>query len=402
MAIAIEQDQAIHAEQVIRVDIRKLAAAATLCRKARPGKRSGISAWYYNVLIRGAHVYGGDPGETSVEVPHGGEYAHRAFPVPYDSITAAAKGRKGEAELRIGSITFADGATFAWKDNPDTTDHMQAMCVAGEAGDSGWIVDYDGATFRDAVATVAPSASSDETRPVLTGVYVDPDAGKWCATDSYRMMIASVPDASGFDRFGDSGAIIPASALRIAAAVKGADYYQVSAPAPNADWESNYAEVMAGFRVDTYAVTPMAVIRTRLIDGQYPNFAALIPEGFTTSVDCDGDALRCALQSAASVARQNSPVLLTADSTRDYLTVQVRNGGDDPTGEWFVSCKYHGDTDGEMVVGVNAEFAYDGAKCIGGNVITLNLISPMRPMLLVRPGDAGLNPHYVCMPIRVA
>ena len=117
MAIAIEQDQAVEQEQVIRADIRQLAAAATLCRKARPKFRHDIAAWRENVLVHGAYVYGGDPHETTVQAPHGGEYAHRAFAVPYDSITAAAKGRKGTVELRAGSITFDDGATFAWKDD---------------------------------------------------------------------------------------------------------------------------------------------------------------------------------------------------------------------------------------------------------------------------------------------
>lgn len=399
MAIAIEQGQAVEQEQVIRVDIRQLATATTLCRKARPKFRHDIAAWRENVLVHGAYMYGGDPMETTVQVPHGGEYAHRAFAVPYDSIVAAAKGRKGTAELRAGSITFDDSATFAWKDNADARDTMQAQRPIG-VDEDGWTVDYDGDTFRDAVATVAPSASKDATRPVLTGVYVDPDAGKWCATDSYRMMIASVPHAEGFDRFGGDGSIIPASAMRIAAAVKGADYYQVSVDG-DARSVVRYAEIMAGMRVDTFAASVSAVIRTRLLDGQYPNYSALVPDGFVVSVDCDGDALRAALQSAASVARQNSPTMLTADSTRKYLAVTVRNGDDDPTGEWYVPCQYHGDTAGELAVGVSAEYAHDGAKCVGGNVVTLNVISPVRPMLLTCAGDGGLNPHYVVMPIRL-
>ena len=70
MAIAIEQDQAVEREQVIRVDIRQIAAAAAFCRKARPGKRGGVAAWYVNVLVHGEYVYGGDPYETTVQAPH--------------------------------------------------------------------------------------------------------------------------------------------------------------------------------------------------------------------------------------------------------------------------------------------------------------------------------------------
>jgi DNA polymerase III sliding clamp (beta) subunit (PCNA family) len=75
--------------------------------------------------------------------------------------------------------------------------------------------------------------------------------------------------------------------------------------------------------VDTFAASVVAVIRTRLVDGQYPNYSALVPDGFAFSMDCDGDALRAALQSAASVAGKNNPARLTADSTRKYLTVRA-------------------------------------------------------------------------------
>lgn len=395
MAIAIEQDQAVEQEQVIRVDIRKLAAAATLCRKARPGRHGGVAAWYENVQVHGAYVYGGDPHETTVQAPHGGEYAHRAFAVPYDSIVAAAKGRKGEAWLRSTSIAFSDGATFTWNVNADDADSMDALRIVG-ADETGFTVTYTGDTFRDAVAMVAPSASKDDSRPVLTGVYVDAAAGKWVATDSYRMMIASVTDTANDAEQHDAGVIIPASALRIAAAAKGAESFQLSAPAHDARYVAQYAEVMAtaGSRV-------VAVLRIRVVEGQYPNYSALVPEGFAVSVDCDGDALRSALQAAASVARANSPVRLTADSTRKYLAVRAGNSGQGAAGEWYVPCQYHGDTDGELTIGANAAFVHDGAKCVGGNVVTLNVISPLRPMLLTSAGDGGANPHYVVMPIRL-
>ena len=406
MAIAIEQHNAMESGQSIRVDIRKLAAAATLCRKVRSSRRATAtgfaSAWHVNVLVHGGYVYGGDPFETTVQVPHGGEYAHRAFAVPYDSITAAAKGRTGDAELCAGSITFDDGAVFAWKDNAEHRDDMQAQRAA--AGDTEWAVRYAADTFFDAVATVAPSASADKSRPVLTGVYVDPMAEKWAATDSYRMMIASVPNADDDPILADSGETIPAKALRVAATVKRADRFQVRVSERNA--AIRYAEIMAADRNGA-----LAILCTRLIEAQYPNYSALIPEGFTVSADCDGDALRAALTSAASVARKPNPIVrLTAQSGASTLRVSVEGRADDPSGEWLVPCAYRGDSgtgtavpDGELTIGLNPCFALDGATCVGGDV-TVNIISPLRPALFTRAdnGDiSGFDPHYVVMPIRI-
>ena len=395
MAIAIEQDQAVEQEQVIRVDIRKLAAAATLCKKVRPSVRHG-SPWRDSVLVHGAYVYGGDALETYAQVPHGWQYVPEAFAVPYDTIVAAAKGRKGFAELTAGCLSFGDGATFAWRHDAETAAMMRDSL--SPIDETEWQATYAADMFRVAVAKITPSASADETRPVLTGVYVTTTFSEWCATDSYRMAVATVFSGRHDD---DGAAIIPAKALRVAASVKVADDYTITVSTPDSGVQYVELRAMASDPSDATRKRATTIIRTRVVQGQYPDYNKLTPDSFTLRVDCDGDALRYALKSAASVARKNAPIVLTADSCVDYVLVES-GSGDDARGEWRVPCLYVGDTAEPFRFGVNAEYARDGAECVGGDV-SLNLTDPLRPLLMTRTDAYQTNivARYLVMPIRI-
>lgn len=395
MAIAIQQDAETAAEQVIPVDIRKLAAAATLCRKVRPGKRAGQSAWHGNVLVHGTAIYGGDPHETTVQVQVAEDYAHRAFAVPYDSITAAAKGRKGTAELRFGSITFPDGTTFGWKHDGSATAEMQTQRPVGGVGEDGWVVDYDGGVFRDAVAATVPSASTDASRPVLTGVYVDPNIGQWHATDSYRMIVATVPDNGGFDCFGGDGAIIPASALKVAAAVKGADYFQVGADDVDGRYVNRYVEIVAGVRVDRTAAEMLAVITACVIPGQYPDCGKLIPEGAEYVLALDDAATAAVIAFGRSAGMANRPLTVTFGG--DSRAVILQHGSS--TSSVALRDPINGE---QQTVGLNAAFLADCLAAMPSGGVELHVISPLRPVTFrpCDPSQGAVEVTAVCMPVR--
>jgi len=387
MAIAVNETEFATGTDTLRVDIRELAAAAAFCRKARPRASAGRSAWHDNVVVRGGYVYGGDPYDTIVSVYLDGTQAHRAFTVPYDTIIAAAKGTKGTVELKSGgSIVRDDGAIFSWKADDSVTYDMFSHCYH-PVPDVDCQYSYCGDTFRNAVAMVTPTASGDDSRPVLTGVFLASD-GEWAATDSYRLIIASVPNDCAKALDGD-GTIVPASVLRLAATVKKAASFTVTIGGAIPRVEVRM--ISAQDRI-------MSTVTSRIVEGQYPNYANLVPTGFTATADCDGDLLRNALKAAASMWR-NAPITFTLDDSTSTLLVGAGSG--DTCGEWYVPCLYDtGATDGKLVIGVNVEFAADGANAIGGDV-SISVISGLRPLLMTATHDAGFNPRYVLMPIRI-
>ncbi len=131
--------------------------------------------------------------------------------------------------------------------------------------------------FIETVDRVAPSASRDETRPVLTGVLIHfaKNSVRMVATDSYRLSVKETPvESSLAEKF---QAIVPARTLlelsRIATAV--ADDTITILPTEN----------QMLFRVGGISLV------SRLIDGQFPNYRQLIPETFDYEVAVDHDEL---------------------------------------------------------------------------------------------------------------
>jgi DNA polymerase-3 subunit beta len=345
-------------------------------------------AWRDSVLVNGAYVYGGNPHGAIVSVHVDGITSHRGFTIPYDTIIAAAKGAKGTVLVSSdGSMVRDDGAIFSWGYDSTVVREMQDCIPPTAIGSVQSRRSYDGDTFRSAVATVTPSASKDDSRPVLTGVYLSPD-GEWAATDSYRLIVASVPSETVIE--GDGGVIVPASMLRLAASVKKADSFTVIIGG-NTPTSIDILVMSKEGRI-------LSVITERIIDGQYPNYTNLVPTDVLATMHCDGDLLRNALKAAASMW-PNAPITFTLDDSTSTLLVGAGSG--DTCGEWYVPCLYDsGATDGKLVIGVNVEFAADGANAIGGDV-TIEINGALRPMLMTRRDRGGFDARYVLMPIRI-
>ena len=136
--------------------------------------------------------------------------------------------------------------------------------------DHGRTFGVDRSTFLSAAQRVLRAASSDDSRPVLTGVLVEFASGvlTMAATDSYRMAVRTTPLEGGPPE--DLTAIVPARALsdlvRIAASVEGEGLEIVV--------EEN--QVLFG--------TGDVWLGARRIEGQFPEFRRLLPETFEHEV----------------------------------------------------------------------------------------------------------------------
>src|ERR671933_103257 len=123
-----------------------------------------------------------------------------------------------------------------------------------------------GGAFVSTVLKVARSASRDETRPVLTGILVSAsgDELRMVATDSYRLSVKETsleaPLAGSFE------ANVPARALQELTRIvqhEGAEQLSVAARANQVIFEAGGA-----------------VLSSRLIDGQFPNYRQLLPDAY--------------------------------------------------------------------------------------------------------------------------
>lgn len=237
-----------------------------------------------------------------------------------------------------------------------------------------------------ALQRVASCASTDETRPILTGVLVDTsDGGRLVATDSYRLAVCPLPGTM----HDDAAALnLPAVALRHAAKhLAGGEH----ATLRGGDDARGLVTLSIDGGQTVWAFPP--------IEGKYPAWRQLLPDGRDIPIVMEADRLELADAAAciAGVVANNAPFQLT-----------VRRGslqavGEHPDGlSVDEALPAHTNVwdhqDEEVTVGLNPGFL--GAALgtvLEGDRVTIGVTNPVRPVLVRDAGESLV----LIMPVRL-
>jgi DNA polymerase III subunit beta len=301
--------------------------------------------------------------EGSVVVP-GRLLLELARLLPDEEVSIEHKLEEAAVEVRSGPATYRLH-TYNAEDFPRLPDAAAADRH-----------EVDRETLLETVARVSRSASRDESRPVLTGVLMRFEPGKlvMAATDSYRL---SVKETATEGSVPELEAIVPARALgelvRIAQAGDGI--------------ELGVHENQVVFS------TGDALLTTRRIDGQFPNYRQLVPEAFDYELTLPRDELLDVVRRVAVMAQRNSPLRLRFADGELTVSAQTQDVGE---ARESLPVAFAGEP---LEIGFNAEFLRDGVESVTGEQLRLKLISPLRPAVLQGEDDDFL---YLIMPIRLA
>ncbi len=248
-----------------------------------------------------------------------------------------------------------------------------------------------------AVEQTGFAASTDEARPVLTGVLLDIQQRVLdqenrrvdelevvlVATDGHRLSerrLAPVPSADGSGL--EAKLIVPARALaELPRAFRG---------------ESGEIEILvAKARNQVFFRAGRAQVASRLIDGQYPNYGQVIPtRDPQTTVTVDRAALQAALKVVGNFAKDSAAtVRLKAGDGRLAISTATKEVGDS-SGEVDASVK--GD---ELEMAFNVRYVIDAAEVVAGDRVEFRFDGPLAPALIQPAGSD--NHRQVIMPIRV-
>ena len=283
--------------------------------------------------------------------------------LPDTEVSVEHKLEEAAVEIRSGSATYRLH-TYNAEDFPRLPD------AAADRHE------VDRETLLETVARVSRSASRDESRPVLTGVLMRFEPGKlvMAATDSYRLSVKETPLEGSAPEL---EAIIPARALGELARI-----------------------AQAGERIElgvhenqVVFSTGDALLTTRRIDGQFPNYKQLIPETFDHELALPRDELLEVVRRVAVMAQRNSPLRLRFADGELTISAQTQDVGE---ARESLPVAFSGEP---LEIGFNAEFLRDGVESVVGDQARLKLISPLRPGLIQGEGDDFL---YLIMPIRLA
>jgi DNA polymerase-3 subunit beta len=264
-----------------------------------------------------------------------------------------------------GSATYRV-RTYAVEDFPRLPD------VTGVA-----LSTVDAQPFLDAIHCVGRAAGRDESRPVLTGIFVRFGAGKlvMVATDSYRL---SVKETELAGESPELEAIIPARALDELRRIAGA----------GGQIELGMLDNHVAFGVGGVWLT------TRRIDGQFPDYTKLIPETgeFSVELTLPRGELLDVVRRMAVMAHRSSPLQLRL--AEGELTVSARTQDVGEARE-ALPVAYSGEP---LEIGFNADYLRDGIESVDGDDVVLRLINPLRPGILQGPEEGF---RYLIMPIRL-
>jgi DNA polymerase-3 subunit beta len=248
-------------------------------------------------------------------------------------------------------------------------------------------VTVDGAALATALSQVIRSASPDESRQVLTGVVWELEESRLtlAATDSYRLSVATL-DVEG--ELGEGvKVIVPARALQeLGRALQGAPgavkvlvrENLVTFFLSNGDEGSGRAE---------------SVITSRFIEGEFPNYKRLLPEGYPNILSVDREALLGVVKRVGLLAQNNLPVKL---SLGDELEVSAHTP-DVGEGQETIEASYEGEP---FVIAFNPQFLHDGASAIRSDQVTMEAGDGLKPAIFKGDDPAGFT--YLLMPVRLS
>src|SRR5665213_1010413 len=175
--------------------------------------------------------------------------------------------------------------------------------------DSTDTIAVDAAAFTDTINRVSRSASRDETRPVLTGILVWADGHelRMVATDSYRLSVKTTrldaPVSAPLE------ANVPARALAEVARIVAQSQPDQIAIARS----ENQIVFMLGD----------AVLSSRLIDGQFPNYQLLLPESSDHELRVDREEVASVVRRISLLAQKNAPLRLRFSEGELLISAQT-------------------------------------------------------------------------------
>ena len=233
--------------------------------------------------------------------------------------------------------------------------------------------------FVRTVERVARSASHDETRPVLTGILISASDRelRMVATDSYRLSVKRT--ALEIPLRGSIEANVPARALQELTRV--AQQYQCT------DLTIGLGQNQVIFELGG------AILSSRLIDGQFPNYRQLIPESADHELTLSAPELTGVVRRISLLAQKNAPLRLAFSEGELTVSAQTPDVGE---ASETIPVPFHGEP---FEIGFNPEFLRDGVESIDTEELVMKLISPLRPGLIESP-EAG-DFVYLVMPIRL-
>ena len=236
------------------------------------------------------------------------------------------------------------------------------------------------------------ASSADEAKQLLTGVHLkfNQRALEAAATDGHRLAVLNVDDAlqdeAVTDAVDDEGfaVTLPSRSLREVERLM-------------ASWRSDEPVSLFCDRGQVVFLAADQMVTSRTLEGTYPNYGQLIPDGFTRTFGMDRRALIAALERIAVLADQHNNVVKFSSQPEDGVVQISADAQDVGSGSESLPATLEGDA---MQIAFNVRYLLDGLKAMGTDRIVLHCNAPTTPAVLCSD-DASEAFTYLVMPVQI-
>jgi len=236
--------------------------------------------------------------------------------------------------------------------------------------------EVDAASFKKALQQVVFAASSDETRPVLTGVLLSTNGGEllMAATDSYRLAEKKVAKLSS-----DLRLLLPASSMQDLLRVLSDDTKSI---------KIKYDEQQVLFKLDEIELV------TRQVDGKYPDYQKLIPGSFETTAVLKKADLNNVTKVSSLFARESAgSVTIELNEEKQELSIRsIASQLGENTSVAKAKVK------GSGSITLNSRYLLDGLNVINADEVEFGFNGKLEPTML----SEAKNKEYrhIIMPLK--
>ena len=230
--------------------------------------------------------------------------------------------------------------------------------------------------LKKSLQQVVIAASTDEARPVLTGVYLHTNEGKlyMAATDSYRLAEKELSKAKD-----EVDLLVPVTAMQ--------DLLRIVT-----DFEDD-VEVTSDEQQVLFRVGDVELV-ARLIEGKYPDYRKLIPGKFETTATLKRADLLNATKISSLFARESAgSITLNVDETNQELSIRsvASQLGEN-------TAKAAAKVTGGGSITLNSRYLLDGLHALSGEEVSFCFNGKLEPSVLRDPANSDYT--HIIMPLK--
>ena len=260
--------------------------------------------------------------------------------------------------------------------------------------ESGTSLDINPASFLQALKLTMFSSSNDESKQLLTGVnfkFKDQSLES-AATDGHRLAVVLTSEGENFSK------------LEMINNLNTSDDY-LSVTIPTRSLREIEKLVNTKLKEDTIKlfydkgqvvfISSNQIITTRTLEGNYPNYAQLIPDNFSKVFKFERNLIINSLERIAVLADQQSSVVKININDDNFASISA-DAQDIGNAKELLPVSFNCD---QIEIAFNVRYLLEGLRVISSENILLKCNLPTTPAVLVPDDDSSFT--YLVMPVQV-